>query len=356
MADTPGQNFRVNSPDWGSDWVLTPDNSQLSGPTHRLESLDFHSQDFAINCTDQKAALRPSELPSDVAELVRDSLAENTRRAYASDLAHFEKWGGVIPATDRQVAGYLAAHADELSVATLTRRIASIAKAHKARGAPSPTSAEIVKATLRGIRRRKGVAQRQATPLLRDDLFQVLATMGDRMKDARDRALLLLGFATALRRAELVALDCADLERVRQGLVVHVRRSKTDQDGEGRKIGVPLGRSRWCPVAAVEKWLARSGIKEGPIFRPVNRHGVVPRERLSGEAVCRVVAERAARAGLLGDYTAHALRAGLVTSAAQAGVPSWRIRQTTGHASDATLGLYIRSAELFVDNAAGAVL
>ena len=114
---------------------------------------------------------------------------------------------------------------------------------------------------MRGIRREHGTAQRQAAPLLRDDLFAVLTATGENIKDLRDRALLLIGFASALRRSELVALDCRDIERVRQGLIIHLRKSKTDQDGLGRKIGVPFGRSKCCPVAALERWLEVAGIE-----------------------------------------------------------------------------------------------
>jgi integrase len=221
------------------------------------------------------------------------------------------------------VASYLADRSDTLVVATLFRHLAST-KAHEARGLPNPTRSELVRATLRGIRRTKGRAQREAKPLLRDDLLLVLDAMGDSIKDIRDRALLLIGFAGALRRSELVGLDVGDIEHVRQGIILHVRRSKTDQDSEGRKSGIPYGRTRWCPVAALDAWLTASGIAEGAIFRPVDRHGRMHGARLSGEAVSLVVRERVAAAGLdPAPFSGHSLRAGLATSAAQAGVPTW---------------------------------
>jgi integrase len=298
-----------------------------------------------------------ASVPEAVASLVHDSLAENTRIAYVSDLRHFEAWGGRVPASAETVASYLAAHADVFSVATLVRRIASISKAHRARGIPNPTASELVHATMRGIKRTRGCAQRVAKPLLRDDLLLVLDAMGDGIKDARDRALLLLGFAGGLRRSELVALDGDDIEHVRQGIVLHLRRTKTDQEGHGQKIGIPYGRTRWCPVAALDAWLSASRIDEGAVFRPVDRHGRMHPDRLSGEAVSLVVKERAATAGLdPAGYSGHSLRAGLATSAAQAGVPTWKIRQQTRHASDAMLARYIRDGELFTENAAGALL
>ena len=144
-----------------------------------------------------------------VADLVRNSLAANTRRAYLFDLEHFEAWGGCIPCDPQLVASYLAEHAGRLAVATLVRRLAAITRAHETLNYASPARSNLVRATLRGIRRQFGVRQQEAKPLLRDDLFRVLDVMGDGTKAARDRALLLVGFAGGLRRSEIVALDAA---------------------------------------------------------------------------------------------------------------------------------------------------
>jgi len=173
------------------------------------------------------------------------------------------------------------------------------------------------------------------------------------MKDIRDRALLLVGFAGGFRRGELVALDCADVERVRQGMAITIRRSKTDQDGVGRKIGIPLGRSKWCPVAALDLWLGAAGIEDGAVFRRVDRHGRVSVERLSDEAVSLIVRDRVVAAGFEPTgYSGHSLRSGFATSAVQAGVSTLKVRAQTGHASDAMLARYVRDGELFLGNAA----
>ena len=255
------------------------------------------------------------------------------------------------------MASYLAANVETLSVATLVRRMATISKAHEARGMLNPCRSEIVRRYAARHKRTRGIAQREAKPLLREDLFRVLDAMGDGVKNARDRALLLIGFAGGFRRSELIGLDFADIERVRQGIITTLRRSKTDQEGAGRKVGIPLGRTRHCPVLAFERWLTVAGIDEGPVFRPVDRHGRVAADRLSGEAVSMVVKERVAAAGINHtDFSGHSLRAGFATSAAQAGVSSLRIRAQTGHASDAMLARYIRDGELFVENPAGALL
>jgi integrase len=222
---------------------------------------------------------------------------------------------------------------------------------------PSPIGSELVKAVLRGTKRRNGRVHKEARPLLRDDLFAALDALGGGPKDIRDKALLLLGFAGGFKRSELVGINQADIEAVRQGIIVYLRRSKTDQEGEGRKIGIPHGRTRWCPVAALDQWLLRSGIVDGAVFRPIDRHGRISAERLSGEAVSLVVKECAVKAGLdPARHSGHSLRAGLATSAAQAGVPTWKIRQTTGHTTDVMLARYIRDGQLFVENAAGALL
>ncbi|WP_038972190.1 site-specific integrase [Bradyrhizobium genomosp. III] len=287
---------------------------------------------------------------------VQNSVSENSRRAYLSDLREFERGGGSIPASPETVAEHLAQNAGRLSVATLVRRLASLSKAHDTRGLPNPTRSPLVRATLRGVKRTYGCAQHQAKPLLLSELIQVLGATGDKPKDVRDRALLLIGFAGALRRSELVGLNLNNVEHVRQGMIMHLRHSKSDQEARGQKIGIPLARGQWCPVAALEAWLAISSISDGPIFRPVDRHGRVHDGRLSGEAVGEIVRQRVSAAGLdPSGYSGHSLRAGLATSAAQRRVPTWTIRAQTRHASDAMLSRYIRDGELFTHNAAGAL-
>ncbi len=123
---------------------------------------------------------------------------------------------------------------------------------------------------MRGIRLAHGAAQHQAKPLLREDLFVVLGATGDRLKDLRDRTLLLIGFAGGLRRSELVAINFIDIERVREGIILTIRRSKTDQGGVGRRTGIPFGRTIHCPVRAMENWLSATRITDGPVFRPVD--------------------------------------------------------------------------------------
>lgn len=290
-------------------------------------------------------------------EFVRNSLAEASQRAFRSDLGLFLAWGGVIPATADIVANYLAAHAGTHKSATLARWTASISKAHRLAGYESPTGTELVRATIRGIRRTHGSDQRRAAPISRANLIAMTEAFTDRPRDLRDKALLLIGFAGALRRSELVGLNYDDITLVDEGIVLTIRRSKTDQLGKGRKIGIPFGRPALCAVIAFVAWQTRDNLNAGPIFRRIDKHGNVGTDRLSAEAVCSIIRERASVAGLdAPQYSGHSLRAGLATSAARAGVSSWKIRSQTGHASDAMLARYVRDGELWVGNAAGAVL
>lgn len=296
-------------------------------------------------------------LRPDVQRLVTASLADASKRAYRLDIAHFEATGRQLPATPEIVAAYLAEGAQTYAVATLQRRLASISKAHRAISAEDPTKSELVRATLRGVRRTLGVKQRQAQALLRDDLFAILDRLGERTKDVRDRAMLLLGWACALRRSELVALDVEDLAFTGQGALVTIKRSKTDQEGAGREIAMPYGRTRHCPIAALKRWLEVAGIETGPIFLGMDKHGHIIPERISGEAVSDVVKIRVSSAGYdPAVFSAHSLRSGFATSAAMAGATSYKIRQVTGHRSEAGLAPYLRAIDLFEDNATARVL
>ncbi|MEJ1959924.1 MAG: site-specific integrase [Nitrosomonadales bacterium] len=264
--------------------------------------------------------------------------------------------GGTIPCLPDKVASYLAAHAGHLSIATLSRRLVSIGKAHTSQNLLSPTKSDLVKAVMRGIRRTHGVPQRQVSPAIKEDVLAMVKDMSG-IKSVRDKALLLVGFAGAFRRSELVVLTIEDVEFAKQGLLIHLIRSKTDQTGLGRKVAIPFARGSVCAVHSLQAWLDTSGITTGLIFRGITRHGHISETGLTAQSVALVIKERALAVGLdPARYSGHSLRAGLVTSAAQAGVSSWKIRQQTGHKSDTMLARYIRDANVFVDNAAGAVL
>lgn len=296
-------------------------------------------------------------LPESVKSYVAGALADSTRKAYQTDLADFIRWGGMVPCSIETLASYMADRAVTHSPVTITRRIVAISRAHSSQCFPDPAKSDLVRTVLRGIRRKHGAPQRQVAPLLKRDLLEILSLMGSGTKGIRDRALILLGFAGAFRRSELVALDHASLSFVKEGLIVHLRKSKTDQEGEGRKIAIPWGRTSTCPVKAVQCWLDHAQISDGPIFRHVKKGGRIGSARLTDQSVALVLKAYAERAGLPKDeISGHSLRSGLVTSAAQAGVAAHRIMAQTGHRSMEMLNRYIRDANLFENNAAGLLL
>jgi integrase len=292
-------------------------------------------------------------LPAQVREYISAASAERTKAAYRRDLLRFLDWGGEIPSSPDSIASYITTHAESHKPSTLGRWLTSLGKAHTTQGLKDPTKTELVKIVIKGIKRTHGSNQRQVTPAIREDVIAMVNAMGDGMKDTRDRALILLGFAGAFRRSELVALNVEDIQEVREGLTITIQRSKTDQEGAGRKIGIPYARGVHCPVKAIQSWLRLSVITEGPIFRSVDRHGNVG-GHLSNHAIPRVIKGWAAKVGLNPkDYAGHSLRAGLVTSAANAGIANHKIRAQTGHRGDTMLNRYIRDSQIFTDNAAG---
>ena len=288
---------------------------------------------------------------------MRADSAEATRRAYASDWRDFLDWchrSGLqpLPAAPEAVADYLAQLADrELKASTIGRRVAAITWVHRQNDLVPPTSAELVKRVLRGIRRTIGARVDRKAPVTAQIVRQMVKKVPGTPAGLRDRALLLLGFATAMRRSELVALDVEDIRRVPEGLVVHVRRSKTDQEGVGREVPVPRG-NRLKPVAALEAWLQAAAIMAGPIFRPVGKGGRVANHRLDGVTVGHVVKRWAAAASL--DPTmfgGHSLRAGFVTEALGNDADALKIMDITGHRQVQTLKIYDRRAKAFQDHA-----
>lgn len=274
-----------------------------------------------------------------------------TRRAYAGDLKHFRQHGGKIPATPQMVANYAAKFAGVLAVATIQRRLIAIHQAHTEQALKSPVMDRLVKRTMQGIRRTVGVAQpqRRVLALVKSDLLEMLVMVNRQkpLKAARDRALLLIGFAGALRRSELVAIQCADITRFEAGMEILLRRSKTDQEGLGRTVWIPHAKdSERCPVAALDQWLELSGIDRGPVFRRVSRHGhLVGDKGLTSQSVALVVKRSVKRVhgtAATKAVSGHSLRAGYCTEAALVGMAPWQIREQTGHKSDVTLAKYIR--------------
>jgi len=307
---------------------------------------------------------RAAELEAKLARAVRATRAPATLRAYRSDWADFTLWCrtlGVepLPALPEVLAAYLSELAQPgddrapAAVATIERRLSAIAQAHRVAGLPSPRSDPLVAETLRGVRRLLGVAPRgrKAGALTADIKAAVAAIDVDTLVGLRDRAVLLVGFAGALRRSELVGLDVADLEAAPEGYVVHLRGSKTDQERAGRQVAVVYGQDpRCCPVRAVRAWLIGAGTADGPVFRPINRHGTVGPRRLTAQSVALIVKAHMSGLGLpAAEFAGHSLRRGHATSAARGGAPERVIMATTGHRSTRTVRSYIEEGQLFDD-------
>jgi integrase len=262
-----------------------------------------------------------------------------------------------LPSTPESVSLYIADRASTLASGTIARRLTSITKAHQAAAftdSPASTRHFIVGETLKGIRRTIGTAQHGKAPLLSADIRRIIAARRDDLLGLRDAALVLTGFAGGFRRSELAGIHVSDLKFSADGVVVTVRKSKTDQESAGREVGLPFGASHeTCPVRALRRWLDQAGIREGPVFRAVGKYGHVSRRGLHSDSIGKLLKRAAGRAGLkVEELGGHSLRAGCVTQAAMNGVREFVIMRQTGHKTIATLRRYIRSGEIFRENAA----
>lgn len=304
--------------------------------------------------------------------------AENTKRAYRADWRCFRSWCAergldALPATPETVTLYIADRASPsdgsapLKVSTLERRLAAISQAHRLSGLSSPASTreEPLHSVWAGLVRTKGRAKEKVAPALTADVVAMVEALpvverGDgswelTVAAKRDRALLLVGYAGALRRSELAALEVRDLAVGVDGLRVRLRRSKSDQEGAGVVLGLHYGeRPLTCPVRAVRDWFFCVAITEGPVFRRVDRWGNVGGSALDPGSVARIVKRAAARAGLDPTaYAGHSLRAGFATQAARAGAHERAIMKHTRHKSEKVLREYIREGQLFDENPTG---
>jgi integrase len=293
---------------------------------------------------------------------IRGAKSPATIRAYRTDFEDFKRFClehdlYFLPASPTTVALYISSRAGYLASATITRRLTSISKAHQAagcNGSPASSRHLVVSETLKGIRRAIGTAQHGKDPLLTADIRRIIASCPEGLPGLRDRALILIGFAGAFRRSEIAAIDLADLSFQKDGLVIDLKRSKTDQESSGRQVGIPQGADeKTCPVRALLRWLTEAEIRSGPVFRSINRHGRIAPTGLHRDSVGWILKAAAVRAGMKSEpLGGHSLRAGCVTQAAMNGVNESDIMRQTGHRSAVTLRKYIRIGEMFTHNAA----
>jgi site-specific recombinase XerD len=293
------------------------------------------------------------ELAQEAAEIASQARSANTVRGYQNDWSHFSSWCGLndlqaLPTTPRTVALYMTAHKDQYSMATLNRRLSSIAAAHRMADHVFDTRCREIALVMDGLRRIKTVQQRQVKALITPLLKRAVDNTQETLADQRDRALILIGMAGAFRRSELVTLHISDLTFSSEGVRIMIQRSKGDQFGEGQAIAIARTNSEYCPVANLQAYLERAGITAGRVFRAIDRHGNV-KASMTDQSVALIIKKRANQAGLEGTYSGHSLRAGFATQAANSGVEERKIASTTRHKSMEVLRRYIREGNLFTN-------
>ena len=288
------------------------------------------------------------------------ALSPATLRAYRSDWQHFCQWcrsvgWSPLPAEPSTVAAYLAALSSTHRISALVRRLAALSRAHRLAGQVWPSSHPAVRNTLRGIGRKHGRPPQQAAALLTAEIRQLVATCERNLTGLRDRALLLIGFAGALRRSELVSIERAHVTFSPEGIRLLIPRSKGDQTGQGESLGIARGATaETCPVRALEAWLEASRCAYGPVFRSIDARGTLGQRALHPDAVRQILRRRAAAAKLtMGEgerLSPHGLRAGCITQAVMNGARDEQIMTHTRHKDLRTMRGYVRRAKLVTDS------
>ncbi len=303
---------------------------------------------------------RLAHLLAERERILEAALAPTTRRGYRYDWAAFETWCRgeqlqAFPASPETVQLYVTAALDRHKISTIVRRIAAVNQMHRANREPSPVTPAL-RDLLMCARRLRSQSLRQVRPLAIDELRRISAILGGRTTQAaaRDRALMVVGFCSALRASSLATLMLADVEFTARGAVLRIRREKQDQAGKGRLIGLPPGKDiNTCPVRVLLHWIAVRGQEAGALFsRLIGRI----EEPLTPERICNIVQDCVALVGLDRKlYGSHSLRAGLITECGEAGVGELLIASQTGHRDMSTLRRYFRRRDLFKANAIDAL-
>ena len=294
---------------------------------------------------------------------LQNSKAKNTIRAYKSDFKDFglfcsQNGFKALPSEPKIVSLYLTyLSTKEVKMSTLKRRLVSIGVIHKLKGYYLDTKHPSIIENIMGIKRRKGSKQKGKKPLLINNLKQIINVIDekkiDEIKKLRDRSIILIGFSGGFRRNEIVSLDYDDLDFVNEGLKISLKRSKTDQFGEGSVKGLPhFENSQYCPVISLRKWIEISKINSGALFRRFTKGSKLSENRLSDQTVALLIKEYLNLAGIDStNFSGHSLRSGFATSAAESGVEERSIMAMTGHKSTEMVRRYIKDANLFKNNA-----
>ncbi len=310
-----------------------------------------------------------NKLVTDLKKLHEDTLnnlklskANNTLRAYKSDFKDFgafcAKHGfNSMPTEPKVVSLYLTNLAANSKISTLRRRLVSIGVVHKLKGHYLDTKHPIIIENLMGIKRKIGSIQKGKKPILINHLKQIVNVIDDqkieKIKKLRNRTLILIGFGGGFRRTELISIDHEDLDFVEEGVKVTLRRSKTDQFGEGLIKGLPYFKNeKYCPVTSLKNWLNLSKIKTGPIFRRFAKGSILTRHRLTDQSVVLIIKAYLKLAGIDNqNFSGHSLRSGFATVAAESGADERSIMAMTGHKSTQMVRRYIKEANIFKNNA-----
>jgi len=294
---------------------------------------------------------------------LQNSKANNTVRAYKSDFNDFglfcAKNGFKSLPSDPKIVSLYLTHLStkEAKISTLKRRLVSIGAIHKLKGHYLDTKHPSIIENIMGIKRRKGSSQKGKKPLLINNLKQIINVIDQQKKDeikkTRDKSIILIGFSGGFRRNEIVSLDYDDLDFVQEGLKIKLKRSKTDQFGEGLLKGLPyFDNSQYCPVVTIKKWLNISNIRSGPLFRRFTKGLKLSENRLTDQTVALLIKEYLNLAGIDNrNYSGHSLRSGFATTAAESGAEERSIMAMTGHKSTEMVRRYIKEANLFKNNA-----
>lgn len=303
---------------------------------------------------------------SEVKRLAENSISKSTKHVYKVCIKSFNEWclkkrvPSEFPISPELAAMYFADISKRLKVSSIRVAASALDFANKAAGGTSLRANNYIRLVLAGIYREKGFRQTQKKPVLTYHIKELAEELdkckalapSDSIRAARDKALLLLGFAGAFRRSELCALDLSDLFWSEEGIVIDIKRSKTDQHGRGRKIGICFGKNALtCPINAINDWLKVSGISSGAIFRPVTKSGSVRDQRLTPRSVALILKIRFREIGKDAvEFAGHSLRSGCITSAIQGGAEPLDVQKHTGHSNFDMLRRYIRDATVFKRN------
>ena len=294
---------------------------------------------------------------------LKSSKAINTIRAYKSDFKDFGSFCikhsfKALPTEPKIVALYLTyLSGKDAKISTLRRRLVSISIMHKLKGHYLDTKHPVIIENLMGIKRRKGSIQKGKKPILINHLKAIINVINkekiEEIKKARDKAIILVGFGGGFRRTELISIDCEDLEFVAEGVKITIKKSKTDQFGEGMIKGLPyFANETYCPVAHLKKWIKISNIKDGPIFRRFTKGCSLTSNRLTDQSVVLLIKSYLELAGIENkNYSGHSLRSGFATVSAESGADERSIMAMTGHKTTQMVRRYIREANIFKNNA-----